>query len=184
MKNKLDTDIKVNEIELEAYRQCFSSKHHYDVLSWTIGGFVCLLQVAIISGMFKIDPCKGAEFLILKIFLGILGLSTIVIWFLVYERNRFWGEVANETARDIERRVHISGPALEFMKSTLDNEVTLKNRDEHNKPYKNNEEKKETPLPKIIMRLGIRFSMHMGIRIIMIMLFILNIYLLFCRVKI
>lgn len=176
MKNIPDTDIKLEEIELEAYRQCFSSKHHYDVLSWTICGFVGLIQVALITGMLNLDPSKGVEFQCLKIVLGIFGLLTILIWFSVYERNRFWGEVANETARNIERKAGISGPALEFMKSALEKKVLLKNLDEQAKPYKGYNERSVKPLFNI--------SMHVGIRSIMLLFTILNIYLMFSQIKI
>lgn len=176
MKNISETDIKLEGIELEAYRQCFLSKHHYDMLSWTICGFVGLIQVALITGMLKLDPSKGIEFQYLKIALGIIGLLTILIWFSVYERNRFWSEVANETARNIERKAGISGPAIEFMKSALEKKVILKNLDEQAKPYKDYNEMAVKPLFNI--------SMHFGIRSIMLLFTILNIYLMFSQVKV
>jgi uncharacterized membrane protein len=54
----------------------------------------------------------------------------IYLWFRIYERNRFYAEVANETIREIERIFRTKGIGIEFMKATLDKKLTLKNLDE------------------------------------------------------
>ncbi|MBZ0297205.1 MAG: hypothetical protein K8L99_31895, partial [Anaerolineae bacterium] len=57
------------------------------------------------------------------------GRARLLLWYRIYERNRFWGEVCNETARDIEKLLMIDGPAHAFMKGDVDNKVALKNTD-------------------------------------------------------
>lgn len=169
------------EIELEAYKQCFVSKHHYDVLSWTISGAIVIILTALIAIMVKIEPAFIINIPVsLRLLLGIIGIYLSLIWLLIYERNRFWGEVANETARDIEREHGISGPAIEFMKRSLDKEVILKNTDEFKKKYigKKGESSPCTENPKI------NIPIHWGIRILIFIMVIVFLLLIFCQFKI
>jgi len=117
------------EVLLEAYRQCFESKHHYDILSWTIATVVIVFVGVLLSVIPRIHVESEVLTVICKLLAAGVGWSMLLLWYRIYERNRLWGEVSNETARDIEKLLKLDGPAHAFMKVALDNEVTLKNTD-------------------------------------------------------
>lgn len=58
-----------------------------------------------------------------------IGSIAMETWRRIYERNRFWVEVANEAARDFERRFGVDGIGIAFMRAALSREVVLKNTD-------------------------------------------------------
>lgn len=161
-------------MKLEAYRQCFSSKHHYDLLSWSIAGGVLIFVSLIISAILKIENDCYLIAIIFRAFPAILAIIAVIAWHKIYERNRFWGEVANETARDIEREFNTLGPGIAFMKAHHDSVIQLKNIDENGAKYKDsetwNEECNST-------------SMHVWIKRFMFCLIVLTVLSVFAPVK-
>ncbi len=125
-----------DKLRIEAYKQCFIAKHHYDILSWSIAGGSLIFVGLIISTILKISLDTYLTTVAIRLIPAILAIAVVQAWHSIYERNRFWGEVANETARDIEREAGINGPGIAFMKGQLDKEIIRKNTDENNKPYK------------------------------------------------
>ncbi len=112
---------------LEEYRQCFDSKKHYDTLSWTIATVTLVLVGPLVAFLTERATSIGTFH---SLTLRVLGTVLVLVWFCVYERNRFWAEVANERARDIERYlVRRDGLAIQFMLSSKRNMVILKNVD-------------------------------------------------------
>ena len=93
----------------EIYAQCFQDKRHYDLMSWTIGGAITLVSTLLINQMFKLSD--GPDDLVAKAGLAVGVALLSMLWWLIYERNRFWGEVCNETAREIERALAVDGLA-------------------------------------------------------------------------
>ena len=125
-----------NEFLIETYRQCFASKHHYDILSWSVAGGTLVFVGLIITTILKVDIQCCPLSLFIKAILAVLSFCVIYAWHKIYERNRFWGEISNEVARDIERTFKVNGPSIAFMKGSFDKEITLKNTDENNQKYK------------------------------------------------
>lgn len=130
------------EQELEAYRQCFTSKHHYDVLSWSIAAVVVVFVGVLLAVIPKVDAGSEVATLLGKFVAAAIGWAILYLWYRIYERNRLWGEVSNEVAREFERRWKVAGPALAFMKAHFDWGITLKNVDEEGKSYADNSEQK------------------------------------------
>ncbi len=58
----------------------------------------------------------------------------LVFWARVYGRNRRWAEVANETARSLERKFKVEGVSIAFSRAATNRSVTLRNTDELDKP--------------------------------------------------
>jgi hypothetical protein len=129
-----------DKLRIEAYKQCFIAKHHYDILSWSIAGGSLVFVGLIIATILQVS--LSTYWTTVRLVLAILAIVVIRVWHSIYRRNSFWGEVANETTRDIEREAGISGPGIAFMKGGLDKKIILKNTDENKNKYKNNE-----PLP-------------------------------------
>jgi len=152
------SDADKNEFLMETYRQCFASKHHYDILSWSIAGGTLVFVGLIVTTILKVDIQNCCISLILKGILAILSFGVIYAWYKIYERNRFWGEIANEVARDIERMFKVNGPSIAFMKGNFDKEITLKNTDENNQKYKTYDAHVEKSVPD---------SMHKKIHFLM-----------------
>ncbi|MFQ6002895.1 MAG: hypothetical protein ACE5KJ_04040 [Candidatus Zixiibacteriota bacterium] len=115
---------------LSVYARCFDSKHHYDNLSWTIGGILLVFVGAILAYIPQIKASIYFSLILKRLPLVFFAWVLIYLWFRIYERNRFYAEVANETIREIERIFKIKGIGTEFMKATLSKNLTLKNVDE------------------------------------------------------
>lgn len=131
---KADIDTK-----LEAYRQCFESKHHYDNFSWTIAAVVVVLVGILLTIIPKITATPSFLTVPIKFLVAGVGWALLVLWARIYERNRFWGEVCNEKARDLEKEMHLDGLAHSFMRGALSGEIILKNTDIDGKPFRNAE---------------------------------------------
>jgi hypothetical protein len=112
-----------------AYEMAFQAKHHYDNLSWLICGTIFILFGAAIVYLPQI---KGSDY-IFTIFkrLLIASFPLLMLWFFsrIYERNRFWAEVANATIQDFENEFGIRGVGIAFMKAHLSGKIELKNMD-------------------------------------------------------
>lgn len=116
----------MNEFIIEEYHQCYESKKHYDNLSWTIAGVTLVLVGSLVAFLVNRGTCIDQVSLVA---LRVLGTVLISVWYFVYERNRFWVEVANERARDIERALAIDGLTIQFMIANRKKKVTLWNVD-------------------------------------------------------
>lgn len=115
---------------IAAYERCFDSKHHYDNLSWAIGG---ILLVFVGASLAYLPQIKGKYYfwtVIYRIIIAIFSWILLCLWYKIYERNRFWAEVANEKIRDFEREFETEGVGILFMKANKDGHIILKNRDE------------------------------------------------------
>ena len=115
-----------NHFILEEYRQCYESKKHYDNLSWTIATVTLVLVGPLVGFLAEHGTCIAP---FPSVALRVLGTLLVWVWFSIYERNRFWAEVANERARDIERGLPSDGLAIQFMIAHLTDKVILKNVD-------------------------------------------------------
>ncbi len=124
---------------LVAYEQCFSEKRHYDTLSWTISAGLVVIMAAVVTGILKLPANDLCSRLLFALFAG----GTIFFWCRIYDRNRFWGEVANEKARDIEKELNFDGLGHAYMKANFDGQVTLKNTDYQGANYKDASPKAE-----------------------------------------
>lgn len=118
---------------IEAYRAAFDSKHHYDRLSWAIGGLTILLLGAALTVIPKLTAPTYGQTLLWRAAPAFLAFALLVVWHSMYHRNRFWAEVANEAARDMERHYGVRGPGLAFMKAHLARTVLFSNTDESGK---------------------------------------------------
>ncbi|MDP8202490.1 MAG: hypothetical protein P9M11_10185 [Candidatus Tenebribacter burtonii] len=155
-----------NEFLMETYRQCFASKHHYDILSWSIAGGTLVFVGLIVTTILKVDIQNCCISLILKGILAVLSFGVIYAWYKIYERNRFWGEISNEVARDIERIYKVNGPSIAFMKGNFNKKIILKNTDVNGQKYNNNNPHEEKCKSD---------SMHKKIRLLMRCLVLLTI---------
>jgi len=124
-----ENDEAARELLVASYAECFTEKRHYDLLSWTIGAAVVLVTGIVCNVILSIPhPDTGYSFV--RLGLGIFALIMVAAWWSIYERNRFWCEVCNETARCIERSRGISGLGLAYMHGGLKKRVLLQNTDE------------------------------------------------------
>jgi hypothetical protein len=137
---------------LRAYEQCFAEKHHYDNLSWTIGAGLTVILGALVTGILHMRPDDLASRLLLAGFAVLL----IVLWATIYRRNRFWGEVANETARDIEKTLQFDGIGHALMRGALDKRIVLKNTDYTGQRYADRKPWEESS-PSWAMHTGINW---------------------------
>ncbi|MBM4055486.1 MAG: hypothetical protein FJ264_12660 [Planctomycetes bacterium] len=119
--------------------------------------------------MFYLTPCFS-----LRAILALISIVVIEAWHKIYERNRFWGEISNEVARDIERNFSVNGPSIAFMKGNFDKEIILKNTDENGEKYKNNNRHSEKCDPN---------SMHLQMMILRWCLIFLTIFSVFVPAK-
>jgi hypothetical protein len=99
----------------EVYSQCYQDKRHYDLLSWSIGAALLAYATIAMQILVKIENLENS----LRILIALSSLPFFIVWIWIYERNRVWGEIANEVARDIERRFGIDGLQLRYMRSSL-----------------------------------------------------------------
>jgi hypothetical protein len=118
-----------SQLEIEAYNRCFDSKHHYDNLSWTILGVSMAFSAVIAAFLPSISIGSYWTTVLARLGLAALGCISLQAWRQIYERNRFWGEVANETARNFERRYRVAGVAIAFMRANFSKSIVLTNTD-------------------------------------------------------
>lgn len=120
--------------EIEIYRQCMEQRKHYDTLSWTIGGFVMVANAAILAWSRTTSP-SDLELMVLSA-ANLVGIALIFFWYGIYERNRMFVEVANELARDFERKWQIEGIGLRNgIYAVKDQFVLFKNTNLDGTPY-------------------------------------------------
>jgi hypothetical protein len=129
---RTDLAVEHGDFRREIYSQCLQEKRHYDLMSWTIGGAITLISTLVVSQMFKLPEGTGAALVKLLIALAVAVLSGL--WWAIYERNRFWGEVCNETAREIERQLGIEGLGHAYMRGAILHQITLRNVDVDGNP--------------------------------------------------
>ncbi len=115
--------------EIAAYNNCFNAKHHYDNLSWTILGLAMAFSGVIAAFLPTIDVGSYWGTVGTRACPAAFGCIALQAWRQIYERNRFWAEVANETAREFERRFNVSGVAIAFMRGSISKEIHLSNLD-------------------------------------------------------
>ncbi|WP_447728458.1 hypothetical protein [Sphingomonas koreensis] len=140
---------------LASYDQCFQEKRHYDTLSWTIGGALTLLDVLLMTALLRL-PVGIDKFLLAGI---VLILS--ILWLSVYERNRFWGEVCNEKAREIEKALGADGLGHAYMRGAVRRHVVLANTELDGSALQHEGSAKEPRRERDYSR-----SIHISIRII------------------
>lgn len=131
------------EFIIEVYRQSVASKHHYDVISWTIGAMSLVVVGFIISHIPDVNSGNSSVIFVKKAGLVAFSWVFLFVWSAIYERNRFWAEVANEKIRDIERQFQVDGIGLWFMKSNFSKMVEFKNTDANGVPYDGRKESTE-----------------------------------------
>ncbi len=147
---------KSDDFILEEYRQCFDSKKHYDNLLWTIATITLVVVGPLV--IFLTERATSIS-IFNSLSLRFIGTLLVVVFFFVYERNRFWSEVANERAREIERNFeHRDGLAIQFMLSAITKMVILKNVDSAGKQIENEKSEKT------------HIKMHCLIRMLMLLL--------------
>ena len=162
----------MKEEKIEIYRQCMEQRKHYDILSWTIGGAILILEGFILEWTFN-QPVPPSNCLGVAIG-NIIGIASIVTWLSIYERNRMFVEVANELARDIEREWGIEGIGIRNGKfATGAKVVNFKNIGVDGEPFAQpGEERQKTS------------SIHFGIRGLMFLVAATNgLGLLLCLIK-
>jgi len=82
-----------------------------------------------------------------SLILRVLGTGLVGVWFNIYERNRFWIEVTNERARDIEREFGgRDGLGISFACAAIARKVVLKNKDASGVTIENKKEKTIRPV--------------------------------------
>lgn len=109
----------------ECYAQCFHEKRHYDLLSWSIGAAMLAFTAFVIRLILDLPPDQ----MFVRIGYAFSVFPLFVIWVWIYERNRVWGEICNEVARDIERRFGIDGVQLRYMRAHIGKTVDRANSD-------------------------------------------------------
>lgn len=170
MEKFLKEKYKVNFL-LNIYERCFDSKHHYDTLSWTIGGVLLAFVSALLIYLLQTEPIFVLHqwtiiesiifvFALEKILIVFFAWMLIILWWFIYERNRFWPEVANEKIREIERSFEQEGLGVAFSKANAQGFVELKNLDERGKHIKNKLKKDVEPRKEKL----IKKSLHKTIR--------------------
>jgi hypothetical protein len=127
-------DREPSHLEIEAYSRCFDSKHHYDNLSWTILGVSMAFCGVIAAFLPSVSIGSYWTTVLSRLGLAALGCISIQAWRQIYERNRFWAEVANETARNFERQFRVAGVELAFMHAHFAKAILLKNTDIDGRP--------------------------------------------------
>lgn len=147
-----------NDHRFVLYEECFDEKHHYDNLSWTIGGVLLVFVGAVLAYIPQIKPTLPANqsFGVVDLVSGLPDtlfsrtyLSTVVprailaafaclliaLWHRIYERNRIWAEVANQKIRDFEREFRTEGIGIRFMKENANictkGQIILRNIEEN-----------------------------------------------------
>lgn len=80
-----------------------------------------LIDVVVIGALLKVPP--GGE----KFALAGVVFVLSMLWLAIYERNRFWGEVCNETARTIEKSMRTDGIGHAYMRAAVSHRVALSN---------------------------------------------------------
>jgi hypothetical protein len=113
------------EIWKECYAQCFQEKRHYDLFSWSVGAGM-LAFVAFVTGQILNLPIDASG---PRVAFACSVLPLLSMWVWIYERNRAWGEICNEVARDIERRFGIDGIQLRYMRIHLGEMIDRSNSD-------------------------------------------------------
>jgi hypothetical protein len=109
----------------ESYAQCFQEKRHYDIMSWSLGAGMLAYASFIVDKIFESDP----NMMIVRLAYAMSIIPFFLIWVWIYERNRVWGEICNEVARDIERRFAVDGVQLRYMRAHLSRRVMRTNSD-------------------------------------------------------
>jgi len=149
---------------IEIYRQCMEQRKHYDVLSWSIGAVAILVDSVIIKWSFENDISSSNIFSILII--NLIGIFLMYCWYSIYERNRMFVEVANELARDIERKWGIEGIGIRNGKYSIGKDkgvINFKNTDAENIKYAESAQEKQKNI-----------SLHFNIRNLMILIVIIH----------
>ena len=149
---------------IEIYRQCMEQRKHYDVLSWSIGAVAILIDSVIIKWSFEngISPSNTLSIVIVNI----IGIFLMYCWFSIYERNRMFVEVANELARDIERKWGVEGIGIRNGKYSIGKDkgvVNFKNTDSENVKYAEPAPEKQKDI-----------SSHFNIRYLMFLIVIIH----------
>ena len=125
---KMSNDIK-DEFAIAAYGRLVEEKHHYDNLSWLIGGIVLAFAGALIAYTPTMKADNYAIQVLIRLIPTLLVWILLGAWYAIYQRNRMWGEAANEAMRDIEAQFRVRGAGTVFRECALSNEVVLKNID-------------------------------------------------------
>ena len=159
----MTTEKQEDDFWREVYSQCFQEKRHYDLMSWTIGGAITLINTLLISQMFKLPDAADPLWPRVGIALAVSLLCGL--WWSIYERNRFWGEVCNETAREIERKLGKDGLGHAYMRGALLHEAVLRNVDVAGSPLVG----PDGPFEQRIEFDMSRRSVHIPIRLIIFM---------------
>lgn len=163
------------DFRLTAYEQCFAEKHHYDNLSWTIGAVLLVFVGALLAYIPQIKPTLGpnetfgirellSEFpcsvaspaylsmVVPRAILALFAWSLLLLWFLIYSRNRIWAEIANQKIRGFERDFGVEGIGIRFAKENANiiqsKRIMLVNTDEKGNTipgYQTNEQKTRVP---------------------------------------
>lgn len=118
-----------SDFEIAAYQTLAEEKHHYDNLSWVIGGVVLIFAGALIAAARSLEAELYWVQVPLRAVPSVAAVLLLRGWRGVYERNRMWGEAANEAMRDLELRVDVRGAGVAFRELALSGEVVLKNAD-------------------------------------------------------
>ena len=119
-----------DDLVVKAYEKLFDSKHHYDNLSWLVGGPALAFAGALIAYMPSIKHPEYHTQVLERFLVAVFIWLVLYAWHSVYQRNRFWVEAANEAIRDIERRFTLRGAGIAFMEAALTRKVVLKNTNE------------------------------------------------------
>lgn len=148
---KIEDNDRINFV-LAAYERCFDSKHHYDSLSWVIGGILFVFVGALFAYLPQVKGDVYHWVIIKRMIIAVFSWILLILWYLIYERNRFWAEVANEKIRDFEREFQIEGVGIKFMKANKNRYVIFENTDEKGQRVENErkEDLKKTSLHSII----------------------------------
>ncbi len=118
------------------YQGALAEKHHYDNLSWTIGAIALIGAGVLVVGVMQVPGATYLARLPSQLALATLAVILLEGWRRIYERNRFWAEVANEKLRDLERARGVEGVTLSFMKAALTGQVVLQNLDHTGAPFR------------------------------------------------
>jgi Ca2+/Na+ antiporter len=158
-KGNMDMNNDKLSFKLIAYERCFDSKHHYDNLSWVIGGILFIFVGALFAYLSQIKDGYQLWFIFVspkRLITAFFSCLFLYVWYVIYERNRFWAEVANEKIREFEREFQIEGIGIKFMKANKDGFITLQNTDEKGEGVEN---PREISLKKISIDIVIRISL-------------------------
>jgi hypothetical protein len=117
------------DFEIAAYQTLAEEKHHYDNLSWVVGGIVLVFAGAVLAEARSIKAEHYWAQVLLRLLASVAATLLVRAWQGVYERNRMWGEAANEAMRDLELRFDVRGAGLVFRELALSGKVKLKNTD-------------------------------------------------------